>query len=324
MKLSPMAIGMALGAVLMLMVGGLFVARTSVSVPVPPSAPLPPTPPPPPLNTNLQVFFVRGVVKELKADGKTVVIDHEEIPNYMAKMVMPFKVKDTNQLAGLGTNDQIHFRFNVAEYESWIDQVTKTGTAAAPVADPNRKNFRLVREVDVLKEGDALPDYPFTNQRGEAFRTAQFKGHALAITFIFTRCPVPDFCPRMSLRFAQVDKHLRALPDGPQNYHLLSLSFDTDFDTPPVLQNYANTVKAQHGADLSRWTFATGKLIDIDDITERFGLTFPRDGDKPVFNHNLRTVVIDAAGKVQKVFIGNEWKADALAEEIVKAAKAGP
>jgi protein SCO1/2 len=319
-----MAIGMTLGAVLVLLVGGLFVARTSVGVSVPPSAPLPVPAPPTALSTNLQTFFVRGVVKELKADGRTVVIDHEEIPNYMAKMVMPFKVKDPNQLANLGTNDQIHFRFNVAEYESWIDQVTKTGTAAAPLADPNRKNFRLVREVDVLKEGDALPDYPFTNQRGEAFRTADFKGRALAITFIFTRCPVPDFCPRMSLRFAQADKQLRAMPNAPTNYHLLSLSFDTDFDTPPVLQNYANTVKAQHGADLGRWTFATGKLIDIDDITERFGLTFPRDPEKPVFNHNLRTVVIDAAGKVQKIFIGNDWKADALVEEVVKAAKVKP
>ncbi|MFM8468507.1 MAG: SCO family protein [Limisphaerales bacterium] len=324
MKLSPMAIGMALGAVLVLLVSGLFVVRTSVSVPVPPSAPLPVPPPPPLPSTNLQIFFVRGVVKELKAGGKTVVIDHEEIPNYMAKMTMPFKVKDTNQLANLGTNDHIQFRFNVGEYESWIDQVTKTGTATTPVADPNRKNFRLVREVDVLKEGDALPDYPFTNQRGEAFRTAQFKGQALAITFIFTRCPVPDFCPRMSLRFAQTDKQLRALPDGPQNYHLLSLSFDVDYDSPPVLQNYANTVKAQHGADLSRWTFATGKLIDIDDITERFGLAFAREPGTVPFNHTLRTVVIDAAGKVQRVFIGNEWKADALVEELVKAATAKP
>lgn len=318
MKLSPLVIGMAVGAVLMaVLAAGLFGVRSSVSVPVPVTAPMAVTSP----STNVQTFFVRGVVKELKPDGKTVVVDHEEIPNFMAKMTMPFKVKDTNQLANLGTNDQIHFRFNVAEYESWIDQVTKTGAAAAPVADPNRKSFRLVREVEVLKAGNALPDYPFTNQRGEAFRTAQFKGQALAITFIFTRCPVPDFCPRMSLRFADTDKRLRALPNAPTNYHLLSLSFDVDYDTPVVLLNYANRVKAQHSADLSRWTFATGKLIDIDDITERFGLIFPRDSEKPVFNHNLRTVVIDAAGKVQKVFIGNDWKADALAEEMVKAAK---
>jgi protein SCO1 len=322
MRNGALIAGLMLGAVL----AGLFFFRATTVVTTHPSTPASVTvatgsPAP---STNLQTFFVRGVVKELKPDGRTVVIDHEEIPNYMAKMVMPFKVKDTNQLAGLGTNDQVHFRFNVAEFESWIDQVTKTGTAAAPVADPNRENFRLVREVEVLKEGDALPDYTFTDQRGQPFRTADFKGRALALTFIFTRCPVPDFCPRMSLRFAQADKQLRALADGPANYHLLSLSFDVDHDTPPVLQNYANIVKAQHGADLTRWTFATGKLIDIDDITERFGLVFPRDAEKPVFNHNLRTVVIDAAGKVQKIFIGNDWKADELVTELVKAAKVKP
>lgn len=322
MRNGGLIVGLVLGAVS----AGLFFFRATTVVTVHHTPPVPvavvsgsPAP-----ATNLQTFFVRGVVKELKPDGRTVVIDHEEIPNYMAKMVMPFKVKDTNQLAGLGTNDQVHFRFTVAEFESWIDQVTKTGTAAAPVADPNRKNFRLVREVEVLKEGDALPAYTFTDQRGQPFRTADFRGRALALTFIFTRCPVPDFCPRMSLRFAQADKQLRALAGGPTNYHLLSLSFDVDHDTPPVLQNYANIVKAQHGADLGRWTFATGKLIDIDDITERFGLVFPRDAEKPVFNHNLRTVVIDAAGKVQKIFIGNDWKADDLVAELVKGAKVKP
>lgn len=319
MKLSPLAIGMTLGAALFaLVLGGVFFARTSVHV-LPPVAT--PTPPPPLPSTNLQTFFVRGVVKDLKPDGKTIVVDHEEIPNYMAKMTMPFKVKDTNQLAKLGTNDAIHFRLNVAEYESWIDQVTKTGTAA-PVADPNRKNFRPVREVEVLKEGDALPNYPLTSHLGQAINTAQFKGQALAITFIFTRCPLPDFCPRMDLRFAETTKRMGALPGGPTNYHLLSLSFDVDHDTPLVLRNHANIVAARHGADLNRWTFATGKLIDIDDITERFGMTFGREPGTVPFNHNLRTVVIDAAGKVQKVFIGNEWKADALVSELEKAAKA--
>ncbi len=201
-------------------------------------------------------------------------------------------------------------------------RVTKTGKAASPFADPGRKSFRLVREVEVLKTGDTLPGYPLTNHLGKAFNTAQFKGHALAITFIFTRCPIPDFCPRMDFRFAEVTKRMSSLSSGPTNYHLISLSFDVDYDTPPVLQNHANRVKAQHGADMSRWTFATGKLIDIDALTERFGMTFVREPGTVPFNHNLRTVVIDAAGKVQKIFIGNEWKADALVGELEKAAKA--
>ena len=316
-----MAAGAGLAAVGL--VFGLFGFRSSVSVSTSAIPALPPTLPPL-IDTNLQTFFVRGVVKELKADGRTIVVDHEEIPSYMAKMTMPFKVKDTNQLAGLGTNDAIHFRFNVAEYESWIDQVTKTGTAATPLVDPARKSFRLVREVEPLKPGDALPDYPLTNQLGQAFNTAQFKGQALAMTFIFTRCPVPDFCPRMSQRFAEATKRMKETPNAPTNYHLLSLSFDVEYDTPLVLQTYASRVKAQHGADLSRWTFATGKLIDIDDLTERFGMMFAREPGTIPFNHNLRTVVVDASGKVQKIYIGNEWKADDFVGELIKAAQAKP
>lgn len=330
MKLSPLTIGMAVGAAFgAVLLFGVFVARTSVRSHGPLAGPVAATATAPApattASTNLQTFFVRGVVKEVKADGKTVVVDHEEIPNYMAKMTMPFKVRNTNDLAGLGTNDQIHFRFNVAEFESWIDQVTKTGNApASSLPDPTRKNFRLVREVEPLKEGDALPNYPLTNHRGQAFNTSQFKGQALALTFIFTRCPVPDFCPRMSLRFAEVDKRLRAMSGAPTNYHLLSLSFDVDYDTPLVLQNYANQVKAQHGADLRKWDFATGALIEIDDITERFGLTFAREPGTVPFNHNLRTVVIDAAGKVQKIFIGNEWKVSDFVVEMEKAVRAKP
>jgi protein SCO1 len=324
MKLSPMAIGMTLGAVLMLLAGGLFFARTSVIVSVHPPAPLPVPAPPSAPGTNLQTYFVRGVVKELKPDGRTLIVDHEEIPNYMAKMVMPFKVKATNDLAGLGTNDQIHFRLNVAEFESWIDQVTKTGKAPVPAADPNRRSFRPVREVEVLKEGDPLPNYPLTNQLGQPFQTAQFKGRALAITFIFTRCPLPDFCPRMSRNFVTAMKQLKARPAGPTNYHFLSLSFDVEHDTPATLRNYAKGLEATQAADLSRWTFATGALIEIDDITERFGLAFARDPGSIQFNHNLRTVVIDAVGRVQKIFIGNEWKSDELVTEMIKAAEVKP
>ncbi len=322
MKFSHWVICIASGAALVLLwLFGVRSIRTTTPPPAPgvklaPAAPL--------VSTNLQTFFVRGVVKEVKPDGKTVIVDHEEIPNYMVKMTMPFKVKDTNQLANLGTNDAIHFRLNVAEYESWIDQVTKTGKAASPFADPSRKSFRLVRDVDVLKEGDVLPHYPLTNHLGKAFNTAQLKGQPLAITFIFTRCPIPDFCPRMDFRFAEVTKLIKAMPVGPTNYQLISLSFDVEHDTPVVLQNHASRVKAQHGADMSQWSFATGALIDVDDLTERFGMTFSREPGTIAFNHNLRTVVVDAAGKVQKIFVGNEWKAEALVAELVKAATAKP
>jgi protein SCO1/2 len=268
---------------------------------------------------SAQEFFVRGVVREVKPDGHTAIIQHEKIPNYMEAMTMPFRAREAGELAGLQPGDAVHFRFVVAGHESWIDRVTRTGRAAtnAPGTNPPpRRDFRAVRDVEPLKIGDLLPNYPLTNQLGRAFGLHEFKGRALAITFIFTRCPVPDFCPRMSNHFAAAQKQLLATPEAPVNWHFLSVSFDVDRDTPEVLKSYAERI----GYDPVRWTFATGALVEVDALTEQFGLVFPRDGG--VFNHNLRTVVVDAAGRVQRVFLGNEWKPAELVAEMTRAAQA--
>jgi len=266
--------------------------------------------------TATQLFLVHGVVKELKGDGKTAVIQHEEIPNYMPAMTMPLEVKDTNELAGLQAGDKISFRMLVTQTDAWIDQIARVGSSR-PAEPPPRETFRRVREVDPLEIGDALPDYPFTNELGQAIHLGQFKGQALGLTFIYTRCPLPNFCPRISNHFADACKQLSNLPDAPRNWRLLSISFDPQFDTPDMLRNYAR--RYQH--DTNRWSFATGALIDIDAITEQFGLIFPREGSGFTFNHNLRTVVVDAQGKVQKVFVGNEWTVDEFVAEMIKAAQ---
>ncbi|HKS37146.1 MAG TPA: SCO family protein [Verrucomicrobiae bacterium] len=262
-----------------------------------------------------QTYQVKGVVKELKPDGKTVIIKHEEVPNYMPAMTMPFEVRDRKELAGLKPADEVSFRLLVTEEDAWIEQITRLGTAD-PTEPPPRETFRRVRIVEPLEIGDPIPDYPFTNELGQAISLGQFKGKALGITFIFTRCPIPNFCPRMSENFAAAYKRLSETRDGPDNWHLLSVSFDPEFDSPATLKNYGSRYKR----DTNRWNFATGALIEIDAITEQFGLVFPREGVN--FNHNLRTVVIDAQGKVQKVFIGNEWKVDDFVAEMVEAANA--
>jgi protein SCO1/2 len=264
--------------------------------------------------SGTQIFSVTGVVKELKPDDKRIVVQHEEIPNYMKAMTMPFDVRDTNELAGLKPGDQIVFRMLVTEKDGWIDQLRRIGSTN--LAEPSSESFRRVRFVEPLNVGDPLPDYAFTNELGRVIHLADFKGQALAFTFIFTRCPFPNFCPRMSSNFADAYKQLSSTPDAPKNWRLLSISFDPEYDRPEVLKNYATRYKYE----TNHWSFVTGALIDIDAITEQFGLLFPREGAS--FNHNLRTVVVDAQGKVQKVFIGNEWKVEDLVEEIVKAAAA--
>ena len=263
--------------------------------------------------TNQEVHPAAGVVTEVAPAEKTVTIKHDAIPGYMQAMTMPFDVKDTNELTGLAPGDSVSFRIVIEDDHGWVDQIRKTGKKIN--IEVTSTPFRSAHDVEALNEGDLLPDYPLTNQLGKAISTAQFKGQALAITFLFTRCPYPSFCPLMANNFAEAQKKLLAATNAPTNWHLLTISFDPEFDTPEILRRYAEL----HGADPAHSTFATGAVREITTLGEQFGLVFLKD-DAGIINHNLRTIVIDASGRVQKIFIGNTWQPQELVAEITKAA----
>src|SRR6185369_667528 len=268
-----------------------------------------------------QIFQVNGVVREVLPEHKQVKIEHEKIPNYMAAMTMTFDVKDAKELEGIAPGDKVSFRMVVQAKDGWIEQIKRTSSAPPGAAAPAPDTFRPAREVEPLQVGDLMPDYHFTNELGQVVSLSNFKGQALALTFIFTRCPYPTFCPRMSDNFAEAQKKLKAMPEAPTNWHLLTISFDPGFDTPAVLKSYAT----RFAADPQCWTFATGELIDVTAITEQFGLMFwrPNPQEPAGISHNLRAVVIDAQGRIQKVFTENLWKADDLVAEVVKGAGKG-
>ena len=280
------------------------------------------------IDTNRQVFQVKGVIKELKPNGKTAVIAHEEIPDYMPAMTMDLDVKNKSELVGLNPGDAISFSMVVTKDDGWIENIRKlppaTPTNANQVITISSTNptnvgpltFRRSPIVEPLAIGDAVPDYKFTNQFNTPISLAQFKGQALGITFIFTRCPFPTFCPRMSQHFQKAQSLLKAKADGPKNWSLLSLSFDPAWDTPERLDRYAKT----YNLDTNHWTFAVGDLWTIDGFSEQVGMTFYRPTPTSLPEHNLRTLVVDAQGRLQKIFVGNEWTADEFVEEMVKAA----
>jgi protein SCO1 len=281
----------------------------STSQPTNVSAALPP---------DAKTFQVKGVVKEVLPANSQVRIEHEKIPDYMDAMTMLFDVKDTNELTGLAPGDNISFRMIVTEDDGWIDRVTRLGITTPIVANAP-DTFRRAREVEPLKVGDAMPNYSFTNEFGKAVSLHDFKGKAVAFTFIFTRCPYPDYCPRMSKGFEAVQKQLKTAANAPTNWHLLSITIDPQFDTPTVLRNYATTYRY----DSNYWSYVTGPLIDITAIAEQFGMLFWRpDPNQPAgINHNLRTVVLTGSGKVHKVFAENAWKPEDVVATISEAAK---
>ena len=155
-------------------------------------------------------YSVRGVVRELKADGKTVIIRHEDIPGFMPAMTMPFAVKDVSELKGLASGDTVEFRMRVTGTDGWIDQIKRQDpipTSTAPLESPS---VNVLPNVPILSPGDDVPDYTLTNQLGKQFQLSDFRGRTLAVTFIFTRCPFPTFCP--TSRQPKVSTHVFPLP----------------------------------------------------------------------------------------------------------------
>ncbi len=264
------------------------------------------------------VYAVTGVVRELRDGGSNVMIRHETIPGYMAAMTMPFTVRDPREVASVRPGDQVTFRLLVGDDESWIDSVKRVGVVEEPPTFLVEQS-RVVRDVEPLEIGQVMPDYAFTNEFGAQVRLSDYRGKVVGMTFIFTRCPLPDFCPRMLKNFTSVASQLAAAPDGLTNWHLVTMTIDPGFDTVDVLRSYAE----RHQYDPKRWTFLTGALIDIDAITEQVGLVFRRQTPNSLPDHNLRTLVIDPEGRLKKIIIGNTWKPAEFLADLREAARGG-
>jgi protein SCO1/2 len=263
-------------------------------------------------------YSVRGVVRRVEPERRSVVVKHEEIPGFMPAMTMPFDVKEPKELNGLKPGDQISFRMLVTTNDGWIDRIQVVGSDTNAVATP--PPVRITSSVPLLEAGSLLPDYTLTNELGRVIRLSEFRGQVLAFTFIFTRCPYPDVCPRMTDLFARAQKHLAGEPDAPKNVRFLSISFDPEHDTPELLRAYAE----RHNYDPSRWTLATGAWDQLEPLTGHFGLIFGRDVPPEKMEHNLRTVVVRPSGKIQAILPSNEWQSEDLIREIRAAAAAEP
>lgn len=271
-----------------------------------------------------QSYDVTGVVIEVRATNNEAIIRHDAIPGYMEAMTMPFDVKDPSLLGGLKSGDFVRFKLLVEPKDSWaegfqvLSNIGPQTVAAKPVPvlnDPNGVSF--YKDVPELKVGDLVPDYALTNQMGQPIRLSQFRGKALAFNFFFTRCPLPDFCPREADNLSRVMRQLKADASVPSNWHLLSISFEPENDPPKALEAYAR----RHQYDPERWTFATGAYEQVQPLGSHFGLYFGRNVTPDNQNHNLRTVILDPEGRVMEIIIGNRWEPAQVIEGLKRALK---
>jgi protein SCO1/2 len=260
-----------------------------------------------------QRYPLKGVVASVNRAVREVVLTHEDIPGLMPAMTMPFPLTDPALLESLGPGDAIVATLVVGETSYRLEEVKVTHRAApgatreAPPAlgaEPNA--------------GDEVPDVTLENQDGRPIRLSDYRGRALALTFIFTRCPLPDFCPRMGEHFAAVARELAKDPELRQRAHLLSVSFDPEYDTPLVLRTWGRRFLRDDGFD--HFELARGEPAQIERLADF--LTLDYEPDASSFTHNLRTAVIDPEGRLFRLHRGNDWAPATLLADLREAAAA--
>lgn len=259
---------------------------------------------------EVKTFDLKGVVVSVDPPAHRITIDHEEIPNYMMAMAMPFRVKDTTLLLKVQPGDTVQGVLAVSRTESWIESIAVTSKGEKPETAAEAEHMVMKK---MFRIGDPLPDFSVVNQNGRRIRLSDFRGKVVALTFVYTRCPLPDFCIRMSNNFSAVQKDFSKNPSLKNSWHLITVSFDPTYDTPAVLRKYG----AVYTKDVSTWDFATDSMKSVMEIGDGLELDAQPD-EGGLIAHNLRTAIIDQQGNLVAVYKGNEWTTAELEETMMK------
>jgi protein SCO1 len=256
-------------------------------------------------------YQLRGIVVSSDAAKGLVTIDAEAIPGFMGAMTMPYKLAQPGVATELHPGDHVTARLRVSTDSSVLDQIDVTAQSK-----PDYKPDKLY---NVPAPGQTVPDFKFINQSGKTIAIDQFRGKVLLVTFIYTRCPLPEYCIRMSRNFAAVKQHLAPDPELYGKTHLLSVSFDPEHDTPKVLRSYGNSYLGESGGQaFSHWDFAAPPAAELDAVDQFFDVgVSPGSGN--TLTHSLSTAVIAPSGKIFRWYPSNDWTPSAVVEDIKQA-----
>lgn len=246
-----------------------------------------------------QRYDLKGKVVNVDKRGAAVTIAHDAISDYMEAMTMPFAVKDKWAFDVMKAGNRVQATLVVDGERSWlenlviIEEAADSASGATTAAGP--------------KPGDTVPDFALVNQDGKRINLRNYRGQALVLTFIYTRCPLPDYCPLMTNNFAEIINTLKRDPTLYAKTHMLSVSIDPEYDTAKVLREYGASHTGETGREaFSHWEFAAGSSDEVKKLAMYFGLQYWPDSGQ--ITHSLRTAIISPAGKLLKLYTGNEWK----------------
>jgi protein SCO1/2 len=246
---------------------------------------------------DARTYELHGQILAVRPERSEVVIKHEDIKGFMPGMTMPFPVKDAALLTGKEPGDLVTATLVVGENQAYLASLTTTGHQEVLEPPPPPP------AADILTTGQAVKDAALVDQDNTPRAFSTFKGHRLAVTFIYTRCPIPNFCPLMDKHFAAVQNVIASTP-ALMDVRLLTVTLDPEFDRPAILKAYAR----RREADPAIWTFLTGEPVEVNRFASQFGLYVEHNPQNAIdITHNLRTAVIDPEGRLVTVHNGNSW-----------------
>jgi protein SCO1 len=252
-----------------------------------------------------RTYPLTGQVLGVNAERGQITVRHDDIEGFMPGMVMSFPVSDAALLDGREPGEMISATLEVTDATGRLTAITRTGFSELP-AEAN-----LLAAGPMLEVGEEVPDTAFIDQTDRRRMLSEWHGHLTLLTFIYTRCPLPNFCPLMDRHFLRIQDAVHREAALGDRVRLLTVSFDPDYDTPAVLTAHA----ARLGADPAIWTFLTADRATVDRFAGRLGVGLMRPADGDEITHNLRTILIGRDGRIARIYSGNEWTpAQAIAD----------
>ncbi|HEY3703938.1 MAG TPA: SCO family protein [Terracidiphilus sp.] len=268
-------------------------------------------------DSSYKTYKLKGKVMSTNLKTGEVTVNHQAIPGFMEAMTMPYKVKDPGVLSELHPGDVITADVLVSQTpdaDILLDHIV--------VVAQGKPDYKPTSQYHVPSPGDAVPDFKLRNQDDRAISLNQFRGKQLLVTFIYTRCPMPEFCPRVTRQFAQIDRQLQSDPAVYSKTHLLCVSFDPENDTPARLRAYGATyIGSDAKSAFAHWDFAVPDKATVDKMAQFFDVGITKDSEANI-THTLSTTLIGADGKVNQFYPGNEWTVEQVLADVKHGAGA--
>jgi len=246
-----------------------------------------------------------GQILDIDHAAARVTVRHEDIEGFMPAMTMPYAVKNRRLLDGRRPGELIDATLEVRGADAWITHLRVTGMAPIPPRDSGQMS---------LAPGDPVPDATFVDQQGATVQMRNLRGRLLVISFIYTRCPLPDFCPAIESKLAALQQHIKT-DSGAAGAVLVTVTIDPEYDTPAILREHA----AAHRADPAIWRFVTGSVADVDAFGRQFGMSVTHGNTPADIVHNLRTIVVNREGRIVRIESGADWRVEDLLSSLLGA-----